>query len=89
MLDTFFHRIRDIPVQLRNQADQSALEEVRRIAHTLKGSAPYVGAMTLSRHAAALEKATEAGTPGWQAAAHELADGVERLSKNIADYLKR
>ena len=89
MLDTFYHRIHDLPERLREKADSGEADEVRRIAHTLKGSAPYVGANTMSKRAAVLEKAAEATTPGWQAMSHELAEAVSRLAGNVSNYLKR
>jgi len=82
-----FHQANNADLQVAEQAIQnSSIDDVRRAAHRIKGSAQTVGASRLASAAAELEQAAQAGnwllvTSSWPAVRHEC----KRLSECSAN----
>ena len=68
-----------LPARLRALADACDLDGIREVAHALKGVAGNLAAMDLERRATRTLLAAQAGDPGAQGLARQLADALERL----------
>ncbi len=91
-----YGRIRDITRELlafeKNKADPEIISELKRAAHTIKGSARMLGLEDISRMAHGLEDIL-AGLPGAQEAAatqmiNSVFDKLDSLKKSIEDLGK-
>nr|WP_199067361.1 PAS domain S-box protein [Chromobacterium sp. ASV5] len=90
MLDSFARHWRGEAARLRQHADAQAWPELRRDAHTLKGSAATIGAEPLAAEASALEQACrEAAGPALQpllaALQSRLDDTLGQIERALAE----
>lgn len=76
---------RALAVGWTDSFDPSALAEVHRLAHTIKGAAAMVGLEALSRTAGCLEDALEALVQGWATGNDE----IRRLFSRTVDHLEK
>ena len=92
MLDGFVRDFAATPELLKEAAGHQEWEKIAVIAHTLRGSLGYLGALPLMQLAGSIEamargaaqaQGMEPQQPGWQVAA--LADGLQRLLREIAN----
>ncbi|UTH76685.1 PAS domain S-box protein [Chromobacterium sp. IIBBL 290-4] len=81
LLDHFAEHWRHGLHDMRQFADQQAWDELKRLAHTLKGGASTIGAIELAEAANKLEKACHETPP------RELSDLLERVSGQMGQAL--
>jgi HPt (histidine-containing phosphotransfer) domain-containing protein len=70
--------------ELRDAASQDDRPRLRRVAHTLKGTADTLGGLSVHPLAAKVESLAQAeGTPDWETLLSELSFEVQQLSKEL------
>ncbi|HET6719239.1 MAG TPA: Hpt domain-containing protein, partial [Rhodocyclaceae bacterium] len=89
LLDIFLSSHRSTPQNLRQGALANSLEQVRDLAHELRGSAHYAGAASLIALAARLDHAIRDNRPDWAGVARQLADALETIVGQIDAYQSR
>jgi len=89
VIESFLRHNQDTPERLRDHARANDRERSREIAHKLKGTSPYVGAVALGEFAARVERATREGHDDWREQVHALAEAVEKLSGKLAALTTR
>lgn len=86
LLCRFRDELADAPARVGARIDAGDWDAVRHFAHTLKGKAGFLGMMELSRMAARLETAAQAGDPG---RAHDALGTLARHLSPIIAGLRR
>ncbi|HET6720914.1 MAG TPA: ATP-binding protein, partial [Rhodocyclaceae bacterium] len=89
LLDIFLSSHRATPQHLRQGVLANSLEQVRNLAHELRGSAHYAGAASLIALAARLDHAIRDNSADWAGLAGQLADALEAIVGQIDAYLSR
>ena len=84
LIETFLRANQGTAARLRGHAGRNERLESRELAHSLKGSSPYVGAVPLGRLAADVERAAREDHEDWCEQVHRLADAVERVCGRLA-----
>ena len=84
LIETFLRANEGTAARLREHAVHSEREQSGRIAHALKGSSPYVGAVPLGRLAADVERAAHEEHEDWREQVHRLADAVDGVCGRLA-----
>ncbi len=83
LIETFLKSNQVTSQRLRGHAGSNERIQSREIAHTLKGSSPYVGALPLSKLAADVEQAVREEREDWREQVHRLADAVDMLCARL------
>jgi signal transduction histidine kinase/CheY-like chemotaxis protein/HPt (histidine-containing phosphotransfer) domain-containing protein len=83
LIETFLKTNQDTPARLREHARRGEREKSGVIAHALKGSSHYVGAVPLSRLAAHVETAAREEHVDWREQVHKLADALELVALRL------
>ena len=84
LVRAFLEQNQDTPARLREHARSDDRDGSRAIAHKLKGSSPYVGAVSLASFAAHVESAAKNDHGDWREQTHRLADALELLTGRLA-----
>jgi two-component system sensor histidine kinase/response regulator len=87
MLNSFVTNQRGTADELRGFVAEGQREAAQRIAHNVKGSARYAGAMALSDLAAEGEAAIKANRPDWQELGLKLATELDAVLADVDAYL--
>ncbi len=87
LLTLFVTQHVDDPQRLRQLAENEDSEELKKLAHNLKGIAGNIGAQQVSELAAALNEAANDGAVNLSVHALHLADALEQLVAELRDAL--
>jgi HPt (histidine-containing phosphotransfer) domain-containing protein len=84
LIETFLKANQETAARLRGYAGRNERLQSRELAHAIKGSSPYVGAVPLGRLAEGVELAAREDHNDWREQVHRLADAVDRVCATLA-----
>jgi signal transduction histidine kinase/CheY-like chemotaxis protein/HPt (histidine-containing phosphotransfer) domain-containing protein len=84
LIETFLKANQETAARLRGHAGRNERLQSRELAHAIKGSSPYVGAVPLGRLAEGVELAAREDHNDWREQVHRLADAVDRVCATLA-----